>query len=78
VMEVAGAMGASAPVWSADGRSLMYVANDSLWVVSAPSAGERGRPVLIAAPLFQRDDWPNYYGEVDWSSQFAWSQGSPG
>jgi len=78
VAEVEGANGASAPVWSADGKSIMYVAGDGLWLVTAPSPGGQAKPVLVAAPLFQPGDWPNYYAQVAWSSQFAWSQATAG
>jgi hypothetical protein len=31
-----------------------------------------GRPVRVAGPLFWPNHWPNYYGQVDWTDQFAW------
>lgn len=67
--EVPGTQGASAPVWAADGKSLMYVADDSLWLLPSLS----GRPVRIESPLFDINAWPSYYGQISWSSQFAWS-----
>ena len=67
--EIAGSAGAAVPAWSADGRSIVYVADDALWLL--PSLGEQ--PVRVAAPLFEANVWPNFYGEVDWPSQFAWS-----
>jgi len=66
---IAATAGAAAPVWSADGRSLLYVADDSLWLLPALSS----KPVRVTAPLFEANVWPGYYGEVGWSSQFAWS-----
>jgi WD40-like Beta Propeller Repeat len=68
---VPGSHGATAPVWSANGKSLMYEAGDALWLVPALP----GRPVKIAAPLFPVSNWPTYYGQVDWAQQFAWSAG---
>jgi len=68
--EVKGAAGASAPVWSADGQSLMYVAGDSLWLLPAVSS----RPVRVESPLFSPGAWPGYYGQVNWSGQFVWSE----
>jgi len=68
--EVKGAAGASAPVWSADGQSLMYVADDSLWLLPAISS----RPLRLESPLFTPGAWPSYYGQVNWSGQFAWSE----
>jgi len=67
-LEVEDAKGASAPVWSADGQSLMYVADDALWLLPNLSS----RPVRIVSPLFAPDNWPSYYGQVDWSGQFTW------
>jgi len=66
---IAHTAGAASPVWSADGASLLYVANDSLWLLPTLS----GRPVRLTAPLFQSNVWPSFYGQVHWSSQFAWS-----
>ena len=66
---IADTAGAAAPVWSSDGRSLLYVANDSLWLLPTLSS----RPVRVTAPLFKANVWPGYYGEVGWSSQFAWA-----
>lgn len=60
--------GAAAPVWSSDGRSLLFVRDDALWLL--PRLG--GRPVRVAAPLFGAGVWPNYDGKVGWSAQFAW------
>jgi hypothetical protein len=62
------ASGASVPTWAADGESLLYVAQDGLWLLPSLS----GRPVQIAGPLFPPDDWPTFYGQVNWLSQFAW------
>jgi len=66
---VAGTSGAAVPAWSNDGRSLLYVAGDALWLV--PSLG--ARPEKIAGPLFPPNAWPSYYGQIGWSTQFAWA-----
>jgi dipeptidyl aminopeptidase/acylaminoacyl peptidase len=66
------AAGASVPVWSADGKSLLYVARDAIWLLPQLS----GRPVPIAGPLFPPGRWPAYYGQVDWVGQFAWWPGT--
>lgn len=63
--------GASVPAWSADGNSLLYVAQDGIWLLP----GLTERPVRIAGPLFPPGNWPTYYGQVDWPSQFAWWRG---
>ena len=67
--QVPGTHGATAPVWSANGKSLLYQAADALWLLPALP----GTPVRIAAALFPVDNWPTYYGEVDWAQQFDWS-----
>jgi len=65
---VGGTSGASVPVWSANGKSLLYEANDGLWLVPALAK----HPVEIATPLFPVDQWPSYYAQVDWTGQFNW------
>jgi WD40-like Beta Propeller Repeat len=60
--------GAAAPVWSSDGRSLLFVKDDALWLLSALDT----KPVRVAAPLFGSGIWPNSMGKVPWSAQFAW------
>jgi Tol biopolymer transport system component len=69
VAAVAAGRGATVPQWSEDGRSLLYVANDELWLLPSLT----GKPVEIAAPLFARERWPAYYGQVAWTAQFAWT-----
>lgn len=60
--------GASAPAWSADGRSLLYIAGNGIWLLPRLS----GRPARVAGPLFRPGSWPSYYGQVSWAAQFAW------
>lgn len=60
--------GAAAPVWSSDGRSLLFVRGDALWLLPRLD----GKPVRVAAPLFGSRAWPNDHGNVPWSRQFAW------
>ncbi len=67
---IAGTQGAATPTWSTDGRSLLYVSGDALWLI--PRLG--ARPERIAAPLFPQRSWPSDYGRIDWADQFAWSQ----
>jgi TolB protein len=66
--EIQGSGGASAPTWSANGKSVMYVANDALWLLPTLSS----KPVRIASPLFTPNDWQSFFGEISWSDQFAW------
>jgi Tol biopolymer transport system component len=61
--------GATVPLWSGDGNSLLYVSNNGLWLNAA-----LGRPpVEIAHPLFTPGEWPSFYGQVGFSDQFSWS-----
>lgn len=66
---VPAADGVSAPQWSTNGDSLIYAADDGIWLLPSLT----GQPVRIATPLFPHEAWPTYYGQVRWSSQFAWS-----
>jgi hypothetical protein len=63
------AAGAAAPLWSADGRSLVYFARDAIWLL--PRLG--GIPVRIAGPVFFAKRWPAFYGQMAWPSEIAWS-----
>ena len=67
--KVGAARGATVPQWSGDGKALLYVAQDGLWLLP----GLTESPVEIASPLFQKDKWPSYYAQIDWLGQFAWS-----
>ena len=58
------------PTWSADGRLLLYVRDNSLWLIS-PSGSTASGPARIVSKLFA-GSWPNYYGYIDWPDQFAW------
>lgn len=66
------AHGATAITWSGDGRSLLYIRNDALWFLPSLT----GTPVRIAAPLFPSHNWPQYYAQIAWSAQFAWTDTS--
>jgi hypothetical protein len=66
---IGAAHGVSAPQWSRDGRSLIYAADDGIWLLPSLSA----KPVRIATPLLPGNSWGAYYGQVRWSSQFAWN-----
>jgi WD40-like Beta Propeller Repeat len=59
--------GATVPIWSPDGRSLLFVDKDAIWLLPRLDS----EPVEIARPLF-KGTWPNYYGQMAWSAQFAW------
>jgi WD40-like Beta Propeller Repeat len=63
------ARGATAVSWSPNHRSLLYVRDDALWLLPTLTS----QPVRIATPLFPPHNWPQYYAEIAWSAQFAWS-----
>jgi hypothetical protein len=77
---IASVSGANVPTWSADGRDLLYVHDDGLWL--APLA--RGTPIEIAHPLFppsglyngltdgQNSQIHDFYGQIPWNAQFSW------
>jgi hypothetical protein len=64
-----GTKGAATPIWSSNGKSLLYVSNDGLWLIRKIGMV----PVEIVAPLFAPGAWPSFYGEVNWTDEFAWS-----
>jgi hypothetical protein len=61
------------PTWSPDGKNLLFVRNDGLWLASASG----GSPTRIAYPLFRPRGLyssfaHDYYGQIAWTGQFAW------
>ena len=71
--ESAYAAGATAPVWSGDGRGLLYASHNGLWLLP----GTNTQPEEVSSPLFADPNLlDSYYGEVDWSQQFGWSTGA--
>jgi hypothetical protein len=67
--------GSSLPTWSHDGKSLLYVSGDGLWLADATT----GTAVEIEHPLYRESTWNKvgstdlaYYGQVPWSKQFSW------
>ncbi len=72
---LADASGATVPAWSSDGKQLLYVSDDGLWL--APSGA--GKPVEIEHPLFPEPDWRavatnqlSFYGQIAWTAHFSW------
>lgn len=63
------ARGATALAWSRDSRSLLYIRNDALWLLPSLTA----TPIRIATPLFPAHNWPQYYAQIAWAAQFAWT-----
>jgi hypothetical protein len=69
--------GASLPTWSRDGRELLYVSNDGLWLKSIST----GNAVEIEHPLFAPAAWNSvatesngisFFGQIAWGQQFSW------
>lgn len=73
-VEVRGTQGAASPVWSANGKSLLYVADNSLWLLPHTGAS----PVRVASPLLVPSNWGAYFGQINWTSDFAWSEPQAG
>ena len=71
---VPSARGAVVPAWSKTGDNLLYVADDGIWLWK----NLKGTPVEVAGPLLPTTDWNAFYGQIDWSNQFAWSHGIAG
>jgi dipeptidyl aminopeptidase/acylaminoacyl peptidase len=66
---ITAARGATVPSWSPDGKSILYIAGNGIWLLPTLTA----KPIEIAAPLFEPALWPSYYGQIAWPAQFAWS-----
>jgi WD40 repeat protein len=68
--------GVTVPTWSNDGKQLLYVSGDGLWLAPLVS----GRPVEIEHPLFPEQEWRtvatnqlSFYGQIAWTAHFSWS-----
>jgi len=66
--------GVAAPTWSGADRDLLYVRDNSLWLI--PMRQPNGAPSTAPArPVVGRlfaGRWPNADGYTGWQSQFAW------
>jgi hypothetical protein len=65
---ITAAKGASIPLWSANGKSLLYVDGDGISLLPTLHA----KPVKIATPLFAPSRWPSYFGQTPWPDQLSW------
>ena len=52
------------------GDALVFVRNDSVWLLSRPGAA----PVRVAGPLLASTAPSGYYGLVDWAALLSWSE----
>jgi hypothetical protein len=62
--------GAVVPIWARSGTSLMFVADDGLWLWK----NLKDEPTEVAGPLFQPNNWNPFFGQIDWTDRFAWSR----
>jgi WD40 repeat protein len=67
--------GSSLPTWSRDGKRLLYVSNDGLWLADAAT----GKAIEIEHPLYPESAWNkvrttdlSFYGQIPWSERFSW------
>jgi hypothetical protein len=67
--ELSGSRGASYSRSSGHGSSLLSVSSDGLILRRSPTSPA----TLVASPFFPPNDWPTFYGQIDWADQFAWS-----
>jgi hypothetical protein len=67
---VPAARGAVVPIWARSGTSLVFVADDGLWLWKNLT----GEPTEVAGPLFQPNNWNPFFAQIDWTDQFAWSK----
>ncbi len=67
---VPAARGAVVPIWARSGHSLMFVADDGLWLWK----NLKGAPKEIAGPLLHPNNWNPFFAQIDWTDQFAWSK----
>jgi len=66
------------PLWSADGRYLLFVRMDaqnrvSLWQIPV----EGGAPSMVVDALTPAPDWFGSYGHANWDELFDWWRGRP-
>ena len=59
--------GVVAAQWSSNGTDLLLVKNDYLWIGSLTAS-----PIQVAGPLYNTVAPSGYYGQVAWTSNFAW------
>lgn len=65
--EISGTRGAADPVFSQTSTALVFVKNQSIWLLPTAFA----HPVAVAQSL-ERPSAPYLFGYVDWRNEFAW------
>jgi len=67
--------GSELPTWSSNGKLLLYVSADGLWLADTA----KGKAVEIEHPLYRESAWKqvgttalSFYGQIPWSGQFSW------
>ncbi len=61
--------GVIAPMWSPDGKHILFIRDFSLWLLELSGSAS----VRIADGLFGGELPPSYYGQINWQGQIAWS-----
>jgi Tol biopolymer transport system component len=65
------------PLWSRDGRFLLFIRVDSkkqasLWMADA--RGQDSRQVVVEVSERGQPEWRGYYGYTDWDYYFDWRE----
>jgi TolB protein len=64
--------GVYAPQWSGDGSHLLYVRDNTLWLLDA----RHGSPVRVLGPL--PPGWfPDNFGQMQYAEYWTWNRGVP-
>lgn len=62
--------GVYSPQWSADGRHVLYVRDNALWLIDVRG----GPPTRIVGPFPQSPAQLWYYGHISWSDVYIWNR----
>jgi len=58
------------PRWSRDGRHVLYVRDNALWLIDVRG----GAPVRILGPFPGKPDYFGFYGHVQWPMTWVWNR----
>ncbi len=58
------------PRWAGDGRHVLFVRDDALWLIDTRS----GLPARVLGPFPGTPDYLGFYGHVSWPVQWAWNR----
>ncbi len=71
--ELPAGTGVYGPQWSGDGRHLLFIRDNALWLI----ATRGGPPVKIVGPFPGTPDLFGFYGAPSWPITFAWNTQTP-